>query len=307
MTQLFFWAPEAIVNVAQVRHRSPLRYPGGKTWLVPRVNYWLRSLPQRPTEFFEPFAGGAIVALSVAFEEWAEHVTIVELDEDVAALWHTILDDEGGAQWLADRITSFPITLENVQVCLAESGGTVRERAFRTVLRNRVNRGGILAPGAGLIRYGENNKGILSRWYPVTIARRILDIGEIRHRIRFIEGDGLAVIEQNAENANAVFFIDPPYTAGNKSAGSRLYRYSELDHEELFHLTSELCGDFLMTYDNDDRLRALAEQHNFDTQAVAMKNTHHAEMTELLIGRNLNWCRQANGQAEIAEEAGNNE
>lgn len=65
-----------IVNVASVKHRSPFRYPGGKTWLVPRVRRWLLSLPKRPSEFFEPFAGGAIVALTVAAERLADHVTL---------------------------------------------------------------------------------------------------------------------------------------------------------------------------------------------------------------------------------------
>jgi DNA adenine methylase len=44
-----------------------------------------------------------------------------------------------------------------------------------------------------------------------------------------------------------------------------------------------------MTYDNADEVRSLAEQHGFETKAVPMKNTHHAEMNELLIGRNLEW------------------
>jgi hypothetical protein len=35
----------------------------------------------------------------------------------------------------------------------------------------------------------------------------------------------------------------------------------------------------------------LAKQYHFDTQLVAMKSTHHAEMKELLIGRNLDWAR----------------
>jgi hypothetical protein len=30
-----------VVNVSTVPHRSPFRYPGGKTWLVPRVRDWL--------------------------------------------------------------------------------------------------------------------------------------------------------------------------------------------------------------------------------------------------------------------------
>ena len=85
------------------------------------------------------------------------------------------------------------------------------------------------------------------------------------------------------------FFIDPPYTAGGKRAGSRLYTHSEIDHDKLFSICEKLRGDFLMTYDNAEEVRALAERHGFETKSVAMKNTHHAEMDELLIGRNLDW------------------
>jgi DNA adenine methylase len=46
-----------------------------------------------------------------------------------------------------------------------------------------------------------------------------------------------------------------------------------------------------MTYDNAEALHTLAAHYGFDTELVAMKNTHHAEMTELLIGRNLDWAR----------------
>lgn len=47
-----------------------------------------------------------------------------------------------------------------------------------------------------------------------------------------------------------------------------------------------------MTYDNAEEVRALAAKYGFNTKPVAMKNTHHAEMNELLIGRNLNWVDQ---------------
>jgi excisionase family DNA binding protein len=73
------------VNVAQVPQRSPFRYPGGKTWLVPHVRQWLRSLRPRATVLVEPFAGGGSVSLTAAFEDLTDYVIMVELDEDVAA------------------------------------------------------------------------------------------------------------------------------------------------------------------------------------------------------------------------------
>jgi len=44
-----------------------------------------------------------------------------------------------------------------------------------------------------------------------------------------------------------------------------------------------------MTYDNNIQIRELAENYNFEMRPVAMKSTHHAKMTELLIGRDLSW------------------
>lgn len=277
-----------IVNVASIPQRSPFRYPGGKTWLVPRIRQWLASQPSQPAELIEPFAGGGIVSLTAAAEQLADHVTMIELDEDVAAVWEAILSNEGEA--LAEEIAAFQLTPENVEQILARKGCTVREQAFRTILKNRVNRGGILAPGAGLVKQGENGKGLASRWYPQTLRRRILDIIVMKERISFVRGDGLEVLRQNAHRVDAVFFIDPPYTAAGKKAGSRLYTHSTLNHNEIFRIAPMLAGDFLMTYDDTEEVRKLAAWHGLDTLLVPMKNTHHARMSELLIGRDLGWA-----------------
>jgi DNA adenine methylase len=293
-TQLSFPAPAQrnarVINVASVPQRSPFRYPGGKTWLVPYIRKWLSSLPAQSGEFIEPFAGGAIASLTVAFEKLARHVTLVELDEQVAAVWQAILGEHGA--WLADQIAAFKVTRSNVEKVLSGPGHSVREKAFQTILKNRVNRGGILAPGAGRIKNGEGGKGLNSRWYPATLQKRVLNIVAIRDRITFIRGDGIEVMRQKLTQPDAAFFIDPPYTAGGKRAGSRLYLHSELDHQELFRVTSQLAGDFLMTYDDAPEVRLLARQYGFDAEAIPMKNTHHAEMMELLIGRNLDWARR---------------
>jgi DNA adenine methylase len=290
MTQLaLFKEPERIVNVASVPQRSPFRYPGGKTWLVPRLRAWMLSLSNRPHEFIEPFAGGGIISLTVAFEKYADLVTMIELDDGMAAAWETILN--GNATWLAEKIFSFDLTHENIEAELSRRNPHRHELGFITLLRNRISHGGILAPGSGVLKYGENGKGVRSRWYPDTLRRRILDIESVKEKIRFIQGDGLRFLSENAFRSDAVFFIDPPYTAAGKRAGRRLYSHNELDHEELFRIAETLSGDFLMTYDNAEGVRKLALKRGFDIQAIPMKNTHHAEMTELLIGRNLDWAR----------------
>ena len=278
---------DQITNIASVQALSPFRYPGGKTWLIPQIRQWLSELEIAPVELIEPFAGGSIVGLTVAAELLADHVTLVELDDQIAAVWQTILN--GNAKSLANKIATFSLTLETVNKELATTPSNLTEEAFHTILKNRINHSGIMAPGAGMLSYGENGKGIRSRWYPGALKKRILGIANMRDRITFIKGDGIGELKKYSNRADVVFFIDPPYTAGGKEAGRRLYAHHEIDHEELFRVTSTLAGDFLMTYDNDPIVYQLAQQYNFDTHEIMMKSSHHANMTELLIGRNLDW------------------
>lgn len=291
MTQrtLFPLDTNTVVNVSKVPHRSPFRFPGGKTWLVPHARLWLESLSNRPHTFIEPFAGGAIVGLTAAFERYVDHVMLVELDDQVASVWKTILGPN--CKWLANQILSFNLTYENALEVIKRTPRSMREKAFQTLLKNRTYHGGILANGSGMIKHGESGRGISSRWYPRTIHDRILGINALKKSISFFEGDGLEVMREYAPRPHAVFFIDPPYTAGGKSAGKRLYRFCDVDHEELFQVASNLKGECLITYDDAPEVRALAEKHGFQYKLIAMQNTHLTKMTELVVSKNLNWLQ----------------
>jgi DNA adenine methylase len=161
----------------------------------------------------------------------------------------------------------------------------------QTILRNRICHGGILAAGSGLLKNGENGRGIHSRWYPQTIARRIHDIQTVKDTIRFVHGDAFALIDSYIGRKSACIFLDPPYTAGGKRAGTRLYTHFDIDHKRLFELASSLRGEFLMTYDVASEVAELALEHGLDIVEIPMKNTHHARMTELLVGKDLGWAR----------------
>lgn len=285
MEQMEMFETNRVINVASVKHRSPFRYPGGKTWLVPRVRKWLLSLVNKPGELIEPFAGGGIVGLSTVFDDLVDRATFAEIDSDIAAVWRTMFNGQG--RELAERIVSFEVTHKNVRNVLDAQNRKLIDKAFATIVRNRMQRGGIMAPGASLMKAGENGKGLKSRWYAETLARRIREIDRMKEKFSFIQVDGIEVLEKNRQRKDCVFFIDPPYTR----AGRRLYAHSQIDHDALFAATAQLRGEFLMTYDNAEPIKALALKHGFDVEEIAMKNTHHAVMSELLIGRDLSWSR----------------
>lgn len=278
------------VNVASIPQRSPFRYPGGKTWFVPTFRHWMFYLYPRPYLLVEPFAGGGIISLTALFEGLVEKVIMVELDEDVAAVWQSIVNGE--AVWLANRILHFDLNREAVIQELQSVPKTTKEKAFQTILKNRTFHGGILAEGSGLLKYGENGKGIRSRWYPTTLAKRLLNLKHITSKIDFRCSDGLEVMREFAARKDAVFFIDPPYTAGGKKAGKRLYKHYELDHERLFSVCKSLQGNFLITYDDAEEVKMLARTYNFHMRLIPMTNTHHATMKELVIGKDLSWMDQ---------------
>jgi len=275
------------VNVAAVPQRSPFRYPGGKTWFVPTLRAWFHSMNHRPSVLVEPFAGGGIISLTAIFERLVDTVVMVELDDDVASVWKAIT--EGDIGWLANRILEFDLNEATLREELSKTPTSCKERAFQTILKNRTFHGGILADGAGLLRYGEGGRGIHSRWYPRTLARRIRDLERVAPCIDFRHADGLEVMSEFEDSEDVAFFIDPPYTAGGKKAGRRLYRHSDLDHERLFAACVALRGDLLMTYDYADEVVALARRHQFSMRLIPMMNTHHRRVEELVIGRSLAW------------------
>ena len=335
---VFANSPIPAVNVACVPQRSPLRYPGGKTWLIPHIRYWLTGsvgaqpstngaatsradthgrqqqlqgvldakaqtsstacTAAKPGLLVEPFAGGGIVSLTAVMEGMVERCLLAELDEDVAAFWQAALNRGASLQ---SRVRRFQPTRDAVNALASNVPAEVLDRAFRTLVLNRTRRGGILAAGASLSRRGENGKGVASRWYPETTNRRLAEIERHAPRIAFRKTDGLSLLASLASASCApsespraggkppskvVAFVDPPYTAaGGKRAGSRLYRHYDVDHAKLFGILAHSSIEFLMTYDCAPEIVSLVKEHGFHAVRVAMKNTHHAKLSELVITR----------------------
>lgn len=274
---------KSIVNVASVPQRSPFRYPGGKTWLIPIARKWFSSASDN-AELIEPFAGGGIISLTAAAENYFNHIIMTELDEDVAAVWETIFSEKD-YDWLSNKILNFIVTPENINEVELHANEGTKERAFSTIVRNRTNHGGILAKGSGKIKTGEGGKGLSSRWYPETLVRRITEANKLRNKIQFINEDAFNIMRQQQNNSNAYFFIDPPYTI----AGRRLYNLFDVDHRQIFEIISKLQGHFLLTYDDTTEIRNFAEEFSLSYKTIPMQTTHLIKKEELLISDNFEW------------------
>lgn len=115
---------------------SPFRYPGGKSWLRPFIRQWLAG---GVDHLVEPFAGGGNVTLTAVSERLAKRATMIELDRDVASVWVASLN--GQAEWLCQRLKSFRVQRKTVAAQLRRRPRSIRQRAWVTLLRNRVKHG----------------------------------------------------------------------------------------------------------------------------------------------------------------------
>ena len=288
------------VNVSQVPQRSPFRYPGGKTWLIPTLRRWLNSVAiNNRKKFIEPFAGGASASLLAVMEKFSEKSYFAELDSEVARVWNNVLSDNGCE--LAELVEGFKVSkaAANRLFAHAANGAELSEKALAVLVRNRIQRGGVLAPGAGRLKDGENEKGLASRWYPETISERLIAIHAERNRFSFANEDGFELLRRFQNDTEAVAFVDPPYFV----EGRRLYSHWQIEHRTLFAVLKDFRGDFLLTYDDAPLIRTWIEEFGFQAVAVKVKTTHHTKKRELLIARNLDWLGHApakSGQANAA-------
>jgi DNA adenine methylase len=225
------------------------------------------------------------ISLFAVYERLVEQAGFAEIDRDVAATWETVLN--GHATWLTKEILAFRVSRERVELKLKEEPMSDHERAFQCLLRNRTARGGVLSEGAGLIRRGEDGKGLRSRWYPETLARRIQFIASLKKHLRFRQKDAFEIINEYLARTDAVFFVDPPYT----QAACRLYKHWDIDHEGLFGLMRSAKGDVLMTYDDTREVRMWAASYGFQVRRLSMRTTHHQKKRELMICRDFDWMK----------------
>lgn len=260
---------------------SPFRYPGGKSRLRATVISWMRGLGFRPTHFVEPFAGGASVGLAVAELDLADHVTLAEIDPDVAAVWQVILN--GQADAFAHRIRNFDLSHKSAEEVIGKQSHDTLAKAFRCLLLNRISRAGIMAPGSGWLNQGENGNGIRSRWYPETLAQRVESTQALRHKVTFVPHDGLEVLKTFSNEPHAVAFVDPPYVVKGRGAGLRLYTHCDVDCETVFEIAKRFCGPMIITYHRSVIVQRLADAAGIERHTVTMQTGHTKTKRELIM------------------------
>jgi DNA adenine methylase len=252
--------------VEQQRFPSPLRYPGGKGKLANFLKLLFLENDLLGCEYVEPYAGGASVALSLLFEDYASHIHINDLNPSIYAFWKVVLED---AESLCERIANVEITTEEwarQRAIQEEANPPDLELAFSTFFLNRTSHSGII--GGGIIG-GRRQTGkwkIDARFGREDLIRRIRKIARHRRRITVTCVDAAHFLKDDLPRIDNPFvYLDPPYFV----KGAELYQssYSPEDHKAIAALVNGLAVPWIVSYDAVEEIEILyqpAPQRRYD-------------------------------------------
>jgi DNA adenine methylase len=245
-----------LIKRNQIFHYSPLRYPGGKTFLFPFFDKIIKANGLRNITYVEPFAGGAGVALALLFSERVESIIINDFDRAIYSFWKSAVFD---ADRFIKKIISTPITIKEwkKQKAIYNNHQTGQfEYGFATFFLNRTNISGILdgGPIGGLDQKGKWK--IDARFNKKKLAERIRRLSLYKNRISVFNKDGVELIDDYLNKANTFIYLDPPYY--EKGASLYLNHYKKNDHKILAKRLNQSPDAFwVITYDNRKEIKSL--------------------------------------------------
>lgn len=242
--------------IEEQRFPSPLRYPGGKGKLANFIKLLFIENELLGSEYVEPYAGGASVALSLLYEDYASHIHINDLNPSIYTFWKVVLED---SEALCDRISTVKVTTEEwwqQQQVQVQMEASELARAFSTFFLNRTSHSGII--GGGIIG-GQNQTGgwkIDARFNRDDLIRRIRKVARHRRRITVTSVDAALYLEEELPGIQSPFvYLDPPYYV----KGAELYQsaYSPEDHQAIAKLVRDLSAPWIVSYDSVEEIEDL--------------------------------------------------
>lgn len=212
--------------------------------------------------YFEPYAGGAGVALELLFSGIASHIHINDLDPAIFSFWKAITTRP-------DRILRLlhdtPVTMDEWHkwraVLRGEVDADLVERGFATLFMNRTNRSGILKGG---VIGGKDQSGyykIDARFKKDVISKRIQRIARHSSNISVYCEDALELLRRSKDMVpnQTLFYLDPPYYIKGQGLYRNFYRHA--DHLAIAELLQSPSFSFpwIVSYDNATEIKDMYE------------------------------------------------
>lgn len=263
---------------------SPLRYPGGKLKVVDYLKRLMEVNDLCDGTYIEPYAGGASVALSLLFCEYASRVKINDIDRSIYAFWHSVLNETDD---LCRLIVDTSVTIDQwylqreIQAHKQEVG--LLELGFSTFFLNRSNRSGILSGG---VIGGKNQKGnykIDARYNKSDLIHRIESVAEYVDRIELTSMDAVDLIKRykRTPTEKTLVYLDPPYYV--KGRDLYLNYYNDEDHKDIAKAIKKYKGKWIISYDSVNFISELYKGYRQKEYYLSYSAGNPAKGKEIMV------------------------
>ena len=241
---------------------TPLRYPGGKTWLLPYVKDFLNYHNIHLGVIVEPFAGSASVSIGLLNSGFAEHAYICDSDPLIIAFWRSIFNNN--AEFI-ESVKNLEITMETWYDFkkYLDKDAIMKYRDIELGLAflfyNRTNFSGIIIAGPIGGKRQLSKYKLQCRFNMERIIKKIQKLSSLSDRVTIELSNGIDFLKnfgRNFEEDHLFFYIDPPYYNG----GNVLYRnyFRDKEHVELANVLSGITEyPWLVSYDNAEFIKNL--------------------------------------------------
>lgn len=242
-------------------HPSPLRYPGGKRKVANYIKLLFESNDLLDGHYVEPYAGGASVALSLLYGEYASHIHINDIDPTIYAFWHSVLHDTDSLCCLVRNASLTVDEWHRQREVLVDASASTLSRGFAAFFLNRTNRSGIITGG---VIGGQEQRGrwkIDARFNKTGLIRRIQKVAQYRTRIALHNLDAIEFIQLVLPKIpqRSLVYLDPPYFLKSQ----RLYanNYGPEDHGVLAEFVKTIRRPWIVSYDHIPEVVALYQDY----------------------------------------------
>lgn len=265
---------------------SPLRYPGGKSQLIPFIIELMRANDLFYGEYAEPFAGGSGVALRLLLNGYVDRIYINDYDDAIFAFWSSVLEKPTE---LCDLIYSVNVDIatwhKQRYAYFNRDDVSQLELGFATLFLNRTNRSGIIKAGVigGLKQDGKYK--LDCRFNKNDLVRKIKRISQRKDDIVLTNLDAVDFIEEVVPKTSrdTLINLDPPYFG----KGPELYSnfYVAKDHKDLADRVANIDRKWIVTYDDVSDIRELYKTYQVYSNSLNYSAQVKRIGTELLVAK----------------------
>ena len=268
-------------------HKTPLRYPGGKSRALSKLFQFIPNLSNY-TEYREPFLGGGSVAIEVSKRYPHLKIWVNDLYEPLYNFWRQI---QNNGEEIKDKLIEYKSLYPNpdkARGLFVESKELVNDqtinsldRAVRFYIVNKCS-------FSGLTENSSFSKQASISNFSMNGIEKLTGYQEIITNWKFTNES----YEQLLSDDRSVFiYLDPPYEIkDNLYGGKGGTMHKQFDHDEFAIQCDRYASSQLVSYNSDQIIRdrfdgwtAAEFAHTYTMRSVGSYNIDQASRKELVL------------------------